>query len=407
MTATDLPTSPSMPWEKAGQAQRILAELDLDLWLIFVRESATLPDPALDVVVGTNVTWSSAFLFPREINGIRPPRTAIVGSLDRPNMESQGVFDEVVGYVEGIRGPLRDAICAIDPKRIAINTSRDTELADGLTHGMYLNLLEILDGTPYAARLESSAPLVARLRGRKTPAEVARVRRAIAETERIFGEMHAMLRPGLTEREVADFVRQQVADRGLLLAWDPEHCPAVFSGPDTAGAHAAPTDRRVAPGHVLNMDFGVKVDGYCADLQRTIYVRKPDETTAPAAVQRGFDVIRDAIAKSAAVLKPGALGCDVDAVARGHIVAMGYAEYPHALGHQVGRSAHDGSALLGPRWERYGGRVTEPVEEGQIYTLEPRLTIPGYGVATVEEMVQVTRDGVEFLSTPQTELWYA
>ena len=81
-----------------------------------------------------------------------------------------------------------------------------------------------------------------------------------------------------------------------------------------------------------------------------------------------------------------------------------YEEFPHGLGHQVGRFAHDGTALLGPGWEKYSEKPFESIEKGMVFTLEPRLTVPGRGVVTVEEMVLVGNDGAEYLSTPQEEL---
>ncbi len=385
--------------EKIAQTKGILDELGIDLWLTLARESAMLPDPAMELIAGTNVTWQSAFLIPRQGETL-----AIVGSLDKPNMEAQEVFDRVEGYVEGISAPLAQAIGKIDPTRIAINSSKDVDIADGLSHGMYLNLLDYLAGTPYGARLESSAPILARLRGRKTDSELTLMRKAVTITLEIFGEVAQFLRPGLTEKEVADFMSARVAEAGLAPAWDPAHCPAVFSGPDTAGAHAEPTERRVAAGHVLNIDFGVKIDGYCSDLQRTFYICHPGEERAPEPVVRGFKTIIESIDRALEILRPGVQGWQVDAAARDHITAAGYPEYPHALGHQIGRQAHDGSGLLCPRWERYGSRATEEVEATQVYTIEPRLPIDGYGIATVEEMVVVRNDGVELLSPRQTEV---
>jgi Xaa-Pro aminopeptidase len=192
--------------------------------------------------------------------------------------------------------------------------------------------------------------------------------------------------------------------KGLERAWDPEHCPAVFTGPESAGAHAGPTDRRMEPGHLMNVDFGMRYQGFCSDLQRTWYCPRPKETALPAPVQRGFEAVRDAVRKAAEFLKPGVQGHEVDAVARGHIVAQGFEEYPHALGHQIGRHAHDGAGLLCPVWERYGEKPFAVVEEGQCYTLEPRVPVPGHGVATIEEVVVVTKDGCRFLSEPQTEI---
>jgi Xaa-Pro aminopeptidase len=96
---------------------------------------------------------------------------------------------------------------------------------------------------------------------------------------------------------------------------------------------------------------------------------------------------------------------EVDAAARDYIVSKGYGEFPHGLGHQVGRFAHDGNALLGPTWEKYAGKVYQPVEEGMVFTIEPRLRVPGRGDATVEEMVVVTQNGAEFLGPPQKEIF--
>ncbi|MDX1389032.1 MAG: M24 family metallopeptidase, partial [Acidobacteriota bacterium] len=215
----------------------------------------------------------------------------------------------------------------------------------------------------------------------------------------------ANLRTGLTEKEVAARILDEVERAGLGLAWDADHCPAVFTGPDSAGAHAGPTDRAIAPGHIMNVDFGVKLDGYCSDLQRTWYFLDQGETEPPAVVLRGFNTIVDAIREAARELRPGRTGGEIDDVARGYITARGYEEYPHGLGHQIGRTAHDGAGLLCPRWERYGNLPDLEIEKGQCYTLEPRLTVEGHGIATCEEIVAVTDAGCTFLSRPQTELY--
>ena len=103
-------------------------------------------------------------------------------------------------------------------------------------------------------------------------------------------------------------------------------------------------------------------------------------------------------------MRPGVQGHEIDAVARSTVTGAGYAEFPHGLGHQVGRFPHDGTALLGPLWEKYSSKPLVPLEERMVFTLEPRLDVAGYGIATVEEMVVVTHDGAEYLSTPQKEL---
>ncbi len=386
--------------QKLAQVPAILKEKGFDAWLLFARESHTIHDPAFDLVVGPNVTWQSAFLL-----GAGGERIAIVGSLDKANQEMHGHYPEIIGYVGGVSAELRKALERLDPQRIAINYSVSDVMADGLTHGMYLTLLQALEGTPYAARLESSAPIVAALRGRKSEGERARIRAACAETVAIFDRLTPRLKAGQTEKNVAALIREELERAGLEPAWDVEHCPAVFTGPDSAGAHAGPTDRPIEPGHVMNVDFGVRKDGYCSDLQRTWYFLRKGEQRAPDAVQRGFDTIVQAIREAARALRPGVKGGDVDTVARSYITDRGYPEFPHALGHQIGRVAHDGAGLLCPRWERYGELPELPVEAGQCYTLEPRLTIEGHGIATCEEIVAVADGGCEWLSRPQDELY--
>ena len=93
-----------------------------------------------------------------------------------------------------------------------------------------------------------------------------------------------------------------------------------------------------------------------------------------------------------------------DAIARNIVIENGYDEFPHGLGHQVGRFSHDGTALLGPPWEKYAQKPFLPLEERMVFTIEPRLEVPGRGTATIEEMIVVTKNGAEWLSHPQKEI---
>lgn len=390
----------SLVREKIAQAVGLLKEFDVDLWLTFVRESSVNNDPILDMILGTSCTWHSAYMITKTGG-----TTAIVGSLDVANTKDADAYDEVIGYVGSIREPFLAKLKEIDPRTIAINYSVDAVMADGLSHGMWLVLNDLLKGTPYAERLIPSEKIIAAVRGRKSPEELRRITAACDAAQEIIHTVTGVLRPGITEKQVAAHVLNEVKKRGLELAWDPVHCPAIFTGPDSAGAHAGPTDRPVERGHIVNIDFGVKVDGYCSDLQRTWYILREGETDAPEAVKHGFRTIIEAIEKAAATMRPGIEAYKVDAVARGHIVAQGYEEYPHGLGHQVGRAAHDGGAMMGPLWERYGKIPYIPLEEGNVFTIEPRLTVKGHGIATVEEEVVVTADGVRYLSKPQKEIY--
>jgi Xaa-Pro aminopeptidase len=385
--------------EKIAQAVRILNELDIPCWLTFVRESGINGDPVLPFLVPGDVTWHSAFLVLADGEA-----HAIVGQYEKKTVEDTGAYRQVDGYVQSARQPLLDFLRSRNPSSIAVNYSKDSEVCDGLTHGMYLTLRAWLEEIGFENRLVSSERLISALRARKTAEELARMKVAIGLTEQVFAKVGSFLAPGVTERAVADFVAAHVRENGLDVAWEAGTCPAVFTGPDTAGAHYAPTGRAVERGHIVNMDFGIKHRDYCADLQRTFYVLREGESTAPAEVQHGFDTIVQSIESARNAIRPGVTGESVDAVARNYITGAGYAEFPHALGHQVGRYAHDGTAILGPAWEKYAQKPFVAIEKGMVFTLEPRLTVSGYGVATVEEMVVVTDTGADFLSGPQTTL---
>lgn len=386
--------------EKISQAVKILNEKEIDLWLTFTRESGNMKDPMMDMIVGTNCTWQSAFIITKTGDSI-----ALLGSLDVANMRTIGTYKEVHGYIKSIKEKLVEILDRFKPNKIAVNFSHNSCVADGLSHGMYLELINHLAGSDYKDRLVSSEDIIAALRGRKSQKELELMKVSIKEALKIFDEASSFIKPGVTEKEIASFILNLCEKRNYLTAWEKDYCPSVFTGPDTAGAHAGPTDRKVERGHVINIDFGVKINGYCSDLQRTWYVLREGETEVPAEVIKGFNVIRDSIQLAAKELKPGKQGCEIDDIARNYIVQNGFEEYPHALGHQIGRFAHDGGGLLSPRWERYGNLSHIPVEEGQVYTLEPRLTIADYGIATIEEEVVVTKDGCLFLSEPQKEIF--
>jgi Xaa-Pro aminopeptidase len=385
--------------QKLDQATRILNELDIDLWMPVARESDTLGDPILPLILGTSVTWESAFLISRSGH-----HRAIVGGGDVENVGNSGAWTDVVGYVQDFGAALREALAEYDPRKLALDYSIDNFMADGLTHGMYLRLEDILGDTPYWDRVVSGEPVSVRVRSRKSPEEQRRIRQAVATTVEIWNETGAWLRPGLTELDVAAFMHDQLAARGIGPAWDWAYCPTVIAGPDSPGFHAGPGAFAINPDETLAVDFGVKQDLYTSDMQRCWYLLKPGETDAPAPVREAFAVVDDVIQTAATALKPGVRGWEVDQVGRDIFAAAGFEEWPYALGHQIGRIEHDGGTLLAPKWERYGTRPDGIVEADEVYALEIGTVVEGYGWVSLEENLVVTDDGAEFLTAPQREL---
>jgi len=385
--------------EKVEQAVGILREKNIDVWLTWVRETSAARDPVLPLIFGTDLTWNSALILTST-----GERIAIVGNLELDTAKGTRAYSEVYGYDKSVRELMREIFTRLDPKQIAVNFSKEDPLADGLSHGMYQVLEEEL-GEIYAMRLISAEEIIGELRGRKTPEELCRIQAAIDSAEEIYAEAFAFLRPGKTEREINEFMIAQTKSRSLETAWIEQGCPTVNTGPESPIGHTFPTDLKVEPGHVIHFDFGVRQENYCSDLQRMAYVLRSGENEAPEPVRRGFDTMLASIDAAVKLVKPGALGKDIDAAARYVVVNAGYPEYMHGTGHAVGMAVHDGGAMIGPLWEKYGNRPTLPLDEGNVFTIEPSLTIPVFGHVSIEEMIVVTKSGAEYLSKPQRELF--
>jgi Xaa-Pro aminopeptidase len=385
--------------QKLEQATAILDETGIDLWLIVARESDTLGDPSLPLVVGTSVTWESAFLISRAGR-----HKAIVGTGDVDNVLQTGAWTDVQGYVESLGPPLLEAIRELDPQRIGLSYSTDNSMADGLTYGMYLELQRFLGDSTYWDRIDSAEPAASRLRARKSDEEIRRIREAIATTQKIWDEFADWLTPGVSERQISDFMHARLEHHGVGSSWDWNYCPTVMGGPNSPEGHVGPSDVVVERGHLLAVDFGVMQNNYTSDMQRTFYFLREEETEPPAHIVEAFGVVDQAIQAGAETLMPGVVGWEVDAAARKVLEDYGAEPWNFAFGHQMGRACHDGGTVLGPRWDRYGQRPYDVIEESQVYTLEIGFPVEGYGRVQLEEDVVVTADGCEFLTEPQREI---
>ena len=387
--------------EKLAQAGQLLQRLDLDAWLVFVRETSLSKDPALELIYPYELTWHSAFLVQRD-----GASHALVGRHDANNVERLNTFTTVSGYDQSIRPMLVELLRRSGAQRIAINFSESDPAADGLTSGMRMTLEAIgAEAGLQPAQLVSAESLISSLRGQKSASELQLIRQAVATTELLLHDFGKRIAPGVTELQLADYLHQRLQADGLATAWDRAGCPIVNTGPDSVMGHGAPSQLRVQPGHLVHVDFGVKQNGFCSDLQRMWYVLAPGESEPPAAVLHVWKIVRGALLVGLMALKPGVTGWEVDSVAREYLTRHGLAEYMHAYGHNVGRVAHDGGATLGPRWERYGKSPFVPVEAGNVFAIELGAQVPGHGWIYLEENALVTDDGAELVSTPQTELY--
>ncbi|MBX6769689.1 MAG: aminopeptidase P family protein, partial [Actinomadura rubrobrunea] len=211
---------------------------------------------------------------------------------------------------------------------------------------------------------------VEELRRVKDEAELRLLAEACAITDRAFDAVLPMLRPGVTEREIAVALERRMVDLG---AERPAFDSIVASGPNGAIPHHRPGDRALARGDLVTMDFGARYGGYHADMTRTVAIG------AVADWQRDlYDLVRRAQQAAVDAVRPGAETAAVDAAARDLIKAAGHGDdFPHGLGHGVGLEIHEAPLMGYDRTGKLGDRV--PI------TAEPGVYLAGRGGVRIED----------------------
>ncbi len=229
--------------------------------------------------------------------------------------------------------------------------------------------------------------VVAGMRSVKDAAELEAINRAIRAAEDVFGQVHSEIRPGMTEKEIA----WRILAGLFAVSEGPSFPPIVASGPNAALPHAVPTDRAVREGEPIIIDMGARVDGYCSDMTRTVFLGAPDP-----AMREIYRLVRTAQRAAEDALRAGITGREADRTAREIITTGGHGDrFIHALGHGVGLAVHE-SPRLSPR-ER---RVLRP---GMVVTVEPGIYLPGVGGVRLEDMVLIQEGGARVLSRND---WY-
>lgn len=231
--------------------------------------------------------------------------------------------------------------------------------------------------------------LLAALVASKKPDEIAAIRLAQAVTEDVFTHVLGLLKPGMTEREVAAEIVYQHLRRGAeRMSFE----PIVASGPNAALPHARPSARVIEARDVVLIDMGCFVDGYASDMTRTVFVGPPTDE-----MRKVYQVVLEAQMKALEVAQAGMKSCDLDNAARDVIKAAGYGDsFSHSLGHGVGLQIHE--------WPRVSYQVEEPLPPGAVVTLEPGIYLPNRFGVRIEDMVVLRENGCENLTAAPKEL---
>lgn len=224
--------------------------------------------------------------------------------------------------------------------------------------------------------------LIERLRMRKAPEEIRLIRKAQALADEAFGQMLALVKPGVKEAELALELEFHLRKKGAEAAF-----PFIVASGQRGGMpHGKASEKAIQEGEMVTVDFGARYLGYHSDLTRTFGVGRVEPSK-----KRLFDAVLLALEEVLAELAPGKPARELDALARRVLEKEGLAAYfTHALGHGVGLAVHEAPGL-----NAYAEEVLEP---GMVVTVEPGVYLPGFAGVRVEELVLVTETGFELLS---------
>ena len=257
-------------------------------------------------------------------------------------------------------------------------------------HALSAKDAERLGALGKAWRWRAAPELVERLRVRKSAAEVGAVRAAAALAQAALAATLESVRVGHTEREIAGALEAELRRQGS------ENHPfptIVASGPRTAWPHARTSGRAVARGEWLLLDFGAQVDGYCADITRTVLVG----ARATDAQRTLYELVQTAQRTARERIRAGMPARDADALARDLIEARGFGDaFGHSLGHGLGLEVHEA-----PRLSRTNA---DPLPVDAVVTIEPGIYLAGQGGVRLEDDVHLAAAGPVLLSDGATDL---
>ena len=223
----------------------------------------------------------------------------------------------------------------------------------------------------------------------KTEQELQLLKMAEKIGDLAFSHILTILKPGITELEVAAELEYTMKKNGASgLSFD----TIVASGFHSSMPHAVPTDKKLESGDFVTMDFGCIYRGYCSDMTRTVAIGKASEEQ-----KKVYQTVLDAHLKAMEELRPGMVCKEVDKIARDYIADAGYGKYfGHGLGHSVGLYIHESPAL--------NTRDETVLVPGMIETIEPGIYIPGFGGVRIEDMGVVTEKGYQSFAESPKEL---
>jgi len=334
--------------------------------------------------------------------------------IKKSSLDAILVTDETnVAYLSGFKGHDSMALITLD-KNYFITDSRYIEEAEGAldnfcvrlvdrsTYDTFSEIIEILrlkrigfeaTNLPYGvaarlyeliknAKLIPCRDMVEEIRAVKDPGEITLIRRSARLNKKVFNSALRRLKPGVSERSLADEIETIFIREGARSAFE----LIVASGENASKPHALPTSAKIRENSFVMIDIGAKLDGYCSDLTRMVTLGRVKDK-----FKKIYNTVRIAQEKAIEMIRPGVMVRDVDAAGRDHIKGAGFGKYfGHSLGHGIGMNVHEKPTI---------SSLSEgSLRPGMVFTVEPAIYIPKFGGARIEDMVLVTDKGCEVLT---------
>ena len=266
-----------------------------------------------------------------------------------------------------------------------LNVARLAFEAEHLSVAEYNHWKGKLPGTAWVA----TQGVISKLRQRKDAAELEIIRQAIQIADAAFKDILSVIKPGLTEREVAAELEYAMRKHGAdAIAFD----TIIASGWRGALPHGRASDKIIAAGEMITLDFGARYEDYNSDITRTVIIGKPTDRQREV-----YDLVLKSQMAGCEAVRPGATCSTVDGISRKLFEEAGVLEnYKHSLGHNLGREVHE-SPFLTPTDDSI-------LEAGMVLTVEPGLYFSDWGGVRIEDDLLVTANGAEILSRSPKEL---
>ena len=209
----------------------------------------------------------------------------------------------------------------------------------------------------------------------KDEEEIENIQKACEITDNCFSYILSYIKPGMTEKQIADEIEEYYRKRTEGLSFE----TIVASGENSSKPHAVPTDRKIQEKDIITIDMGCKVNGYCSDMTRTIFVGEVPEYVKPI-----YDLVLKNQIQTQDQMKDGEYTRLLTKMVENDFKLNGY-DLIHSLGHGVGMEIHEAPYI--------SYKSDAQLRENMVVTNEPGIYIPGKFGVRIEDTVQITKIG--------------